>query len=57
MKIDAYEELLNKVILLETHVVIYYGALLHQAFWSGSTFKEVITNITDLYLQNIKSVK
>ena len=33
---------MNKVILLEAHVVIDGRALLHPVFWSGSTFKEVI---------------
>ena len=36
------DQLLNKIIPLEGHVVIDGGALLHQVFWSGSTFKEVI---------------
>ena len=33
---------MNKVILLEAHVIIDGEALLHQIFWSGSRFKEVI---------------
>ena len=36
------QKLLNKEILLETHVVIDVGALLRQVFWSGTAFKEVI---------------
>ena len=36
------DQLLNKVILLEDHVIIDGGALLHQVFWPGSTFQEVI---------------
>ena len=35
------EQLLNKVIFLETHVVIDGGALLRQLFWSGTAYKEV----------------
>ena len=36
------DQLLNKVIPLETHVVIDGGALLHQVFWSRAAFKEAI---------------
>ena len=47
MKIEAEstnnkDELLIKVIPLETHVVIGYAALLSQAFCSGTKFKKVI---------------
>ena len=36
------DQLLNRVIPLETQVVIDGGALLHQVFWSRAEFKEVI---------------
>ena len=36
------DQLLNKTISLETHVVLDDGGLLNQVFLSGSTFKEVM---------------
>ena len=36
------DQLVNKEILLEDHVIIDAGALLHQVYSSGSTFQEVI---------------
>ena len=36
------DQLLNKIIPLDTHVVTDGGALLRQVFWFGATFKEVI---------------
>ena len=34
------DQLLNKVVLLETHVGIDGGALLRQVFWPGTVFKQ-----------------
>ena len=50
------DQILIKVNFLKTHVVTDCGAVLHQVFWSGTTFKKVI-NIADIYLQNIRSFK
>ena len=36
------DQILIKVISLKTHVVTDCGAVLHQVFWSGTTFKKVI---------------
>ena len=36
------DQLVNKEILMEDHVIIDAGALLHQVYSSGSTFQEVI---------------
>ena len=37
------DQILKKVIPFDTHVVIDGGALLCQVFWSGTAFKEVIS--------------
>ena len=47
-------QLLNKVILIVTHMVVDDGALLHQVFLSRSPFNEVINR--DTYLENMKII-
>ena len=45
MEIEAAnneDQLLNKIIPLGIRVVTDGGALLHQVFWSGTAFKEVL---------------
>ena len=45
MEIEAAnneDQLLSKIIPLGIRVVIDGGALLHQVFWSGTAFKEVL---------------